>query len=364
MTPPLIIDAHQDLAWNIQAFGRDYTRPVAETRRLEAEAKALALQHQGHTLLGWPEYQQGRVAIIFGTLFVTPGRLKHEWETLYYDDFDSAHRLYRRQLDIYHELTDRHPDKFRLVASRPDLETALATWDDPAAETRPVGLVPLMEGAEGVRSPSELEEWWQAGVRIIGLAWAGTRYCGGTREPGPLTDEGRALLKSMASIGFTLDISHMDELAARQALDLYAGPVIASHANAAALIPEYSGNRHLSDHVIKALAARGGVMGLVPTCRFLHYGWKRGENRQRVPLELAAAHVDHICQLTGDARHVGFGSDFDGGFGVEAVPAEVDSIADLQKFAPILAAKGYEEEEIAAIFGGNWIQHLRDSLPA
>jgi membrane dipeptidase len=364
MNHPLIIDAHQDLAWNIRAFGRDYTRPVAETRRLEAETNAPALQHQGHTLLGWPEYQQGRVAVIFGTLFVTPGRLKQEWETLYYDDPDSAYRLYRQQLDTYHELTDAHPNKFCLIGSRPDLDTVLAHWADPASGTHPVGLLPLMEGADGVRSPSELEDWWQAGVRIIGLAWAGTRYCGGTREPGPLTDEGRALLKSMAGLGFTLDISHMDELAARQALDLYAGPVIASHANAAAIIPEYSGNRHLSDAVIRTLAGRGGVIGLVPSCKFLNYGWKRGESRERVPLELAAAQMDHICQLTGDARHVGFGSDFDGGFGVEAVPAEVDSVADLQKLAPILAAKGYQEQDIAAIFGGNWIRYLQEFLPA
>ncbi len=364
MNPPLIVDAHEDIAWNIQVFGRDYTRPVAETRRIETAAQAPVLRRQGHTLLGWPEYQQGRVAVVFATLFVTPGRLKQDWETVYYDDFDTAHRLYRQQLDIYHELTDRHADKFRLIGSRPDLDAVLSHWADAALEAHPVGLIPLMEGAEGVRAPAELEDWWQAGLRIIGLAWAGTRYCGGTRESGPLTDEGRALLKAMADIGFILDLSHMDELAARQALDLYPGPVIASHANAAAIIPEYSGNRHLSDAVIKAPAARGGVIGLVPSCKFLNYGWTRGERRENVPFALTAAHVDHICQLVGDAGHVGFGSDFDGGFGVEAVPAEVDSIADLQKLAPLLGDRGYGEDEIAAIFGGNWLRILHDSLPS
>lgn len=363
MPQHLIVDAHQDLAWNIQAFDRDYTRPVAETRRLEAEANAPAIQHEGHTLLGWPEYQQGRVAVVFGTLFATPGRLRHGWETVYYNDFDEARRLYRTQLDTYHELTDRSPEKFRLIGSRPDLETVLADWADLSAETHPVGLVPLMEGAEGVRAPSELEDWWQAGARIVGLAWAGNRYCGGTREPGPLTDEGQILVKAMAGIGFALDISHMDELAARQALDLYAGPLLASHANAAAVIPEYTGNRHLPDSVIKALIGRDGVIGLVPSCRFLNYGWQRGSRREAVPLEMAAAHVDHICQMAGSARHVGIGSDFDGGFGVEAVPAEIDTIADLQKLAPILAAKGYQQEDIAAIFGGNWVRFLQSFLP-
>jgi membrane dipeptidase len=363
MPLPLIIDAHQDLAWNILAFGRDYTRPVAETRRLEDEAGAPAIQHQGHTLLGWPEYQQGRVAIVFGTLFVTPGKHRHDWETIFYTNFDEAYRLYRDQLDLYHELTDRHPEYFRLIGSRADLESVLGHWADASAETHPVGILPLMEGAEGVRSPQELELWWEAGVRIIGLAWAGTRYCGGTGEPGPLTDEGRLLLKAMAGIGFTLDISHMDELSARQSLDQYPGPVIASHANAAAIIPEYAGNRHLPDDVIKALISRGGVIGLVPSCMFLNYGWKRGEPRQGISLEMVAAHVDYICQMAGSARYVGFGSDFDGGFGVEAVPGEVDSIADLQKLGPILAAKGYKDEEVAAIFSGNWRRHLQTYLP-
>lgn len=364
MPLPLIVDAHQDIAWNIQAFGRDYTRPVAETRHLEAESNSPAIQHEGNTLLGWPEYQQGRVAVVFGTLFVTPARSRQDWETIFYNDFDEAHRLYRDQLNVYHELADRHPDHFRLIGSRPDLESVLLHWADSTSESHPVGIVPMMEGAEGVRSPAELDSWWEAGVRIIGLAWAGTRYCGGTREPGPLTDDGRALLKTMAGIGFTLDISHMDELSARQSLDLYPGPVIASHANAAAIIPEYTGNRHLSDDVIKALIERDGVMGLVLNCRFLNYGWKRGDQRDSILIEMVTAHVDHICQLTGNSHHVGFGTDFDGGFGLDAVPGDVDSIADLQKLGPILAAKGYRAEEIAAIFSGNWTRHLQTHLPA
>lgn len=363
MSQPLIVDAHQDLAWNIQAFGRDYTRSVAETRRLEAETNSPAILHEGNALIGWPEYQQGRVAIVFSTLFVSPGRLKHEWDTIYYSDTHEARRLYRKQLDIYRELADYHPDKFRLITAHSQLEAILKDWDNTANKTHPVGLVPLMEGAEGVGSPAELEGWWESGVRIIGLAWAGNRFCGGTREPGPLTDKGQALIKVMAGIGFTLDISHMDELAARQALDLYQGPIIASHANAAGIIPGYTGNRHLSDDVIKALIARQGIMGLVPSCRFLNYGWKRGDPRQEVTLDMAAAHIDHVCQIAGNTRHMGFGSDFDGGFGVEAVPGEFDTIADLQKLGPVLAAKGYKDEDINAIFGGNWLRHLNSFLP-
>ena len=363
MNPPLIVDAHEDLAYNMLNFGRDYTRAAAETRRLEAESGSPAPAHSGETLLGWPDYQRGRVALVFSTLFVTPARRREgEWETVTYADFDQAHRQYRRQLEAYHELVDRHGDQFRLVVSRAGLEAHLAEWQQDGSH--PVGLVPLMEGAEGVRTPAELESWWQDGVRLIGPAWAGTRFCGGTREPGPLTDDGRALLKVMAAIGFSLDLSHMDELAARQALDIYPGPIIASHANAAALIPEYRGNRHLSDDLIRSLVQRGGVIGVLPYCRFLDYRWRAGDRRDGIGLETVAAHLDHICQLAGDARHAALGSDFDGGFGLSAAPAGVDTVADLQKLGPILAARGYNADDVAAILGGNWLRHLQTYLPA
>jgi membrane dipeptidase len=167
----------------------------------------------------------------------------------------------------------------------------------------------------------------------------------------------------MAALHFTLDLSHMDELSVRQCLDGYSGPMIASHANAAALIEDYSGNRHLSDGVIRAIVERNGVIGVIPFCRFLDYGWKRGDRRDGLTLATLSNHIDHICQLAGDAAHVGIGSDFDGGFGRDSAPAGVDSIADLQKLVPILAARGYTEDDIVAILGGNWLCYLQENLP-
>jgi membrane dipeptidase len=167
----------------------------------------------------------------------------------------------------------------------------------------------------------------------------------------------------MAGIGFTLDLSHMDKLSARQSLDLYPGPIIASHANAAALLPGYDGNRLLPDDVIQGIIARDGIIGVIPFCKFLDNNWKRGDRRDNITLETLSTHVDHICQMAGDARHVGLGSDFDGGFGQEAAPADVDTIADLQKLGPILMTKGYNNEEIAAVLGENWLRHLQTYLP-
>jgi membrane dipeptidase len=364
MSLPLIVDAHEDLAYNIINFSRDYTRSAEETRRFENDSHSDAPEHNGLTLLGWPDYQRGRVAVVFSTLFVTPLRRKSgEWEKQVYSDYNQAHQLYRNQLDTYRRLTDDHPDKFRLINTRTDLQTVLAHWADGSTEAHPVGLVPLMEGGEGVRAPAELEEWWEAGLHIIGPAWAGTRFCGGTRDPGPLTSEGRELLEAMGDIGFGLDLSHMDELSARQSLDMYSGSIIASHANAAALLPGYDANRLISDETIRGIIAREGIIGVVPFCKFLENGWKKGDRRDTLTLETLAAHIDHICQIAGDALHAALGSDFDGGFGVESVPLGIDTIADLQKLAPILNAKGYNEEAVRAVLGENWLRYLQACLP-
>ncbi len=369
---PLILDAHEDLAYNMLLLGRDYTRSAAETR--ERERGTQAPVYNGDTLLGWPDYQRGRVAIVFGTLFSSPRRqltADQSWDTLAYSNADEAHSIYRAELDAYHRLVEDHPDLFCLVGNRRELKETLARWLQPApqeggAETpaaAQVGIVPLMEGAEGVRAPGELEEWWQAGLRIIGLAWAGTRFCGGTREPGPLTKEGREMLEAMAPLGFTLDLSHMDAESALQALDMYQGPIIASHANPLGMLNGSDSNRHIPDEVVDGIIERDGVIGIVPFNVFLKAGWKKGDRKEGVSLRDMAAHIDYICQRAGDARHVAIGSDFDGGFGVGDTPAEVDTIADLQKLVPLLEEKGYSAEDASAILGGNWIAHLEKSLP-
>jgi membrane dipeptidase len=365
---PLLVDAHQDLAWNMLTFRRDYTRSATETRALEHGK--LAPSQNGDTLLGWPDFQHGRVALIFATLFAAPLRRKEgEWDTLTYSGLSQARQVYSVQLDAYHRLVDEHPQQFRLILDQTGLADLLKHWEqsvpDDAGEDagHPVGLVILMEGAEAVGDPQELEEWWARGVRLIGPAWAGTRFCGGTREPGPLTAEGYTLLEGMADFGFTLDISHMDEKAALQALDAYPHPAIASHSNAAALLKDPDSNRFLSDQVLRGLLERDGIVGLVPFNNFLVWGWRPEDGRQLVTLKHLADQIDYVCQLAGDARHAGLGSDFDGGFGLQSVPVEIDTIADLHKLSPFLTEKGYTEEDVAAILGGNWLSLLQRSLP-
>lgn len=366
MIMPLVIDSHQDLAWNMLTFGRDYTRSVQETRQLEAGTNIPDLN--GECLVGWPEYQRGKVAAVFATLYATPAKSKQAADVIWYGDAETAHRLYQDQITVYRRLADSHPDKFRLVASTTELDTVIDHWSQPELDGQghPVGLIYLMEGADGIRSPHELSEWYEMGLRLIGLAWAGTRYCGGTGEPGPLTPEGRELIAAMADFNFVLDLSHMDEAAALESLDRYEGPVMATHSNCAALMKGSDSNRHLPDRVIEGLIERDGVIGLLPLNSFLKVGWNRktGSRREEVPLETFIAHIDHVCQIAGDSKHAAIGSDFDGGFGLQSIPPGLDSVADLQVIGSALAKRGYDESDVDNILGGNWLRFLHRNLPA
>ncbi len=376
----VIVDAHQDLAWNAAAFGRDYTQSALTRRAHEAATDNLARKILGQTMLGLPEYLRGRIAVIFGTLFASPKRKQSgEWEEgVCYRDAQEAYRIYQRELDYYHRLADECP-RFRLIGDRHDLEAVLATWEGPEATPDPdprapkplpgpanaqVGLVPLMEGADGIREPREAEAWMERGLRIVGLAWTGTRYAGGTREPGPLTPEGRRLVKTMADLGLMLDLAHCSDESWLEALDLFEGVAMCTHANPRALlrnpaVPE----RHPSDDMIRRLAERGGVIGVVPYNRFLKADWRDGDNRADVPLTRVADAIDYICQLTGSAAHVGLGTDFDGGFGAETAPEGLDTVADLGKIGDLLRERGFAPADVQGVLADNWLGVLRRGLP-
>ena len=148
-----------------------------------------------------------------------------------------------------------------------------------------------------------------------------------------------------------------------QALDEYEGNLIASHSNALKQVKNGNSNRFLTDEIIEKIIERNGVIGVVPFNRFLIQGWKNSDPRELCPLDMVAAQIDYICQIAGDARPAGFGTDFDGGFGLQHVPPEINTIADLHKLVPMLANRGYNESDIDAIFGGNWIDFMKRTLP-
>jgi membrane dipeptidase len=217
-----IVDAHEDIAWNALTFGRNFTQSALAIRAAEADK----LRPCGDTMLGRAEWLVGHVGIVFGTLFVTPERRKWgEWDSLCYRDARHAYQLAGAQLDYYHRLADEN-EWAMLVGDRTALDEVVATWEEgKELADRRVGFVPLMEGADPILEPAQAEEWYARGLRIVGLAWAQTRYAGSSSEPGPLTPEGEELLATMAGLGMILDLSHSAEEACyqpRQSAPLYA----------------------------------------------------------------------------------------------------------------------------------------------
>ena len=351
----IVVDGHLDIAFNHQCWERDPRISALETRHREGPKAEQRMR--GRCMVGLPELRAGRVAIVFSTVFLPRAR---DWIDLgdpagraYANDAE-AESLGLAQLEFYGELDG---DGFRLVGSRADLKEVLAGWEGDA--TGDVGLVPLLEGADPIRSPDDVSEWFDRGIRIVGLAWRGTRYAGGTGEPGPLTPAGRKLVPALGRAGIVLDLSHAAEESFFQALDLLEGPVIASHANPRAICP---GDRQLSDTMIRAIASRGGVIGVVTFNRMLVERWA-DIGRPDVPLSRVAEAVHHVAQVTGTHETVAIGSDFDGGFGAEASPKGLDTVADLPRLSDALADLAFPDAAIYDILGRNWIRFLERALP-
>ena len=377
MTFPIIVDAHLDLAYNGLKFQRDYLYGSHSIRDSERDSYQEA--ENGRCTVGFPDMMRGRVAIGFGTIFCEPANARlGRGRGMSYTTPKEAHAQGVRQLDWYRRLAEREP-RVHLISSRNDLHEVLGSWQAaPMGPTPPItrhmgsgsgghsdghrqiGLVLLMEGADPILEPKELEFWVEHGVRVVGLAWNQTRYCGGTNAPGGLTKIGCELLEEMARHGVMLDVSHMAHQALMQALEVFEGRhVIASHSNPFRITPT---DRHLPDEAIDLIAQRGGVMGVVLYNRFLKHDWGKSSKKADVTLEHVVRCIDYVCQRTGSADHIGIGSDFDGGFGLESIPAELDGSRDLHKIGDHLILHGYSPSDAAKIMGGNWLRVLEAAL--
>jgi membrane dipeptidase len=343
----MIIDAHLDLAFNAVGGGADLRLPLPALRQSPYGQQATA-RHATPTV-SLPALRAADVRVVFGTIFVLKATPAFDVDGPVYTTPAEANTQGWAQMRYYHDLAQQ--GEIVLVTDRATLERALA-----GGAPQP-GLVPLMEGADPIRNPDELGVWHEAGLRIIGLAWSATRYSGGTGEPGPLTPEGRALVRAMREHHFALDVSHLSDESFWDALELHTGPVLASHANCRAFVPT---DRQLSDDMIRALAERGGVMGVIPYTKFLTHRWT--QDVSRAPIDALVRHIEHICDLVGNTQHVAIGSDFDGGFGAETLPIGMDAIGDLHKVGDALKMRGWSDQDIADVMGGNWARWLHGVL--
>jgi membrane dipeptidase len=356
MKRTLIFDAHLDLAMNALEWNRDLTRPLAEIRQREMHMKDKPDRGKGTVCL--PELRKGRVGLVVATQlarYTPPGSALAGWNSP-----QQAWAMTQAQLCWYREMEKM--GEMVPITTVGQLDRQLALWDNDAIkdDQKPIGYILSLEGADSFVDINYLYTAYGYGLRAIGLSHFGPgRYAPGTKMEGPLTARGVELLKEMNALNLILDVTHLTDEGFYQAMELYQGPVWASHHNVRKIV---ANQRQLTDEQIKILIDRGAVVGGMLDCwamdlRFIDTvsdPWQLD-----IRLEHLVDHWDHICQIAGNSHHIAFGSDLDGIFGTEQSPWDMNSIADLQKYQEILSRRGYQQEDIENIFHKNWIRFLR-----
>ena len=355
-TRPLIFDAHLDLAMNALEWNRDLTLPVAELRA--SEAGKTDKPDRGNGTVSLPEMRRGGVGICVATLIA---RVQHNAYSPVFGWRSPAQAWAQTQGQLAWYRAMEEAGEMVQIGDATGLEKHLARWSSAeAAEKIPVGYVLSLEGADSILSPDHLARARAQGLRAIGPAHYGPGvYANGTDASGGFNAKGRELLQEMDRLGLILDATHLCDECFWEALEIFHGPVWASHQNCRALVPHM---RQFSDEQIKALVARGAVIGAAMDGWMLVPGWVRGKTTPQsagLTLEHYVNQIDHVCQVAGNAQHAGIGSDLDGAFGREQTPADLDTIADLVKVPDLLARCGYKPQDIEGMMSGNFINFLK-----
>jgi membrane dipeptidase len=355
----IVFDAHLDLAWNALDWNRDLRRPVADIRRHEQE-QGMTAKGRGCNTVSFHALREGKVAVFIATLLARLLRANQTPVVQRYEAMEAAYAAAHGQLAYYKALEAQ--GSLRFIKDWPTLESHVKAWQRNEPGREPLGFILSMEGADPVLSPEQVQEWYDAGLRIIGPAHYGpSPYARGHDMVGGLFEKGPALLRAMERVGMILDVTHLSDGCFYEALDIYGGPVLASHHNCRALVND---PRQLSDDQIKRLIARGAVIGMALDTWMMVPGWVRGKTTPQeagATLEKIIDHIDHVCQLAGNARHVAVGTDLDGGFGKEQSPLDLDTVADLQKLPEMLRKRGYAEPAVEGIMSANWLRFFREA---
>jgi membrane dipeptidase len=291
------------------------------------------------------------------------------------------------QIDRVRNLAEQHPDKFALCATAAEVRRAVKQ-----------GKVAVLMGVEGGyiigNSLPVLRNYARLGVRYLTLSHGVNTEWSDSSSEAPLhnglTDFGKEVVRELNRSGVMVDISHVSDKTFWDALEVSQAPLIASHSSVRAL----SGHpRNMTDEMIKALAAKGGVIQINYLATYLsdelyrageavrpHIDAKRAEleklypgpeNAQKRRTELAAfraqfpmpavswekivEHIDHVVKLVGP-RHVGLGSDFDGA----TMPQGMEDVTRLPKITDALLKKGYKPADIRGILGGNLLRVMEE----
>lgn len=343
-----LVDAHLDLAWNALQWNRDLREPVDVLRVREATE---AGPGRGRSTVALPDLRAGGVRLCFATVLArSSGTTRPHVD---FASFEQANAVALGQLAYYRAL--ERSGHVRVLGDRAALDAHLEAI---GRGDRTLGTVLAMEGADPILDPDDVGAWAAAGLRLVGLAHYGPgRYAGGTGTSGGLTDLGRALLPRLAEAGIALDLTHLSDPAFWEAIEAFDGPVHVSHGNCRALVPN---QRQLSDDQVRAVVERGGVIGAALDAWMLEPGWVKGRSRREgVGLERVADHIAHVCDLAGGTAHAGFGTDLDGGFGTEQCPEGLETVADLARLGPLLAARGFGSDDVRNVLHGNWVRWLK-----
>ena len=357
----IIIDAHLDMAMNAIEWNRDYRRTVEEIRTMEQTMTDKVDRAKG--VVSLPELRKGKIALIVATQLA---RYSENNANMPGSGWNSPHQAWamtQAQLAWYQAMVEA--GEMVQITTRIQLDSHIELWENTeiADETKPVGFILSLEGADSLVNLSYLEKAYNYGLRAIGPAHYGPgRYAPGTGMTGGLTKEGRELVKEMDKLGMVLDATHLTDEGFDEALDLFQGQVWASHHNCRTLVPH---QRQLNDEQIKRLVERDAVIGGCLDVWMLKPNLiQRQINPREVGanLEVLIDHYDHICQITGNSLHIAIGSDLDGTFGTEQSPYDLGTITDLQNYKHLLAKRGYSEADIENVFHKNWLRLMRKAL--
>lgn len=355
MNKPLFFDAHLDLSMNAMEWNRDLRWSVAEIRK--SEQGMTDKPDRGRNTVSFGALRGANAGVVVGTQLGRYTKRTNRMPGASWHSPEQAWAHTQGQAAWYHEMI--RDGQLRLITDFKGLEEHLSDWEN-NTENTPIGLIRSLEGADSLVTMDHLERAFEDGLRAIGPAHYGPgTYAQGTDATGGIGPEGRELLRRMEEMNIILDATHLCDDSFREAMDHFGGPVWASHSNCRALVPHH---RQFSDEQLRELIERGAVIGAAFDAWMLTPDWIRGKSTPEsagVTLASVVDHIDHICQLAGNSNHAGIGSDLDGAYGREQSPADLDTIADLQKIPDILRSRGYSEQDIRNICSENWIRFLR-----
>jgi len=353
--PRMLFDVHLDLSMNALDFNRDLRWSQERLRRRESGQTDQPFR--GRSTVCFPEMRRGRVGLCVATQIARSVDYFTRMSGWFSPEQAWAHT--QGQLAWYREM--EAVGELVQIRNKAQLELQLRSWSGADDVSRlPIGYILSLEGADSLVSFRHLERAYAEGLRAIGPVHYGPGVYGmGTDAVGPLTARGRELLPQLEELGMILDVTHLCDESFRDAMDRFHGPVWASHSNCRALA---NWNRQFTDDQLRELIERGAVIGMALDAIMLVHGWQHHRSRPadfNLRLDRVCDHIDHICQLAGNSRHVGIGSDLDGGFGTEQTPMDVDSIADLARLSDLLAARGYSAADVDGILYGNFVSFLQ-----